>query len=233
MKQESSHPTNAKGRPSRRKAAAGHSKGNGGQARRARALATEASLVRSAREIFERDGFVNARILDIAENAEVAYGSFYTYFDSKEEIFRAVAHAVAEDMYSNAYPPQSEEGGQPSALVRIEEANRRYLESYARNAKVWAVIHQVATFDDFARELLREIRLRFVKRAAQALKRRQEDGLAPRDVDPELAADLLGGMIENYAYLHLALDDPASPAELDRVIAEATRIWARAIDLKP
>ncbi|MFC9357248.1 TetR/AcrR family transcriptional regulator [Rhodococcus sp. NPDC057014] len=197
-----------------------------------RALATEASLVRSAREIFERDGFVSARIVDIAENAGVAYGSFYTYFDSKEEIFRAVALAVAEDMYSNAYPHQADDG-QQTTLSRIEDANRRYLQAYARNAKTWAVIHQVATFDDFARELLREIRLRFVGRAAQALRRRQEEGLAPSGIDPELAADLLGGMIENYAYLHLALDDSVAPSELERVVAETTRIWARAIELRP
>jgi AcrR family transcriptional regulator len=54
---------------------------------------TRARLVKAAKEVFERDGFLEARIVDIAKRAKVSYGAFYHYFDSKEQIFREVAEA--------------------------------------------------------------------------------------------------------------------------------------------
>ncbi len=57
---------------------------------------TRARLVSAAKEVFERDGFLDARISDIAERAGLSHGSFYHYFESKEEVFREVAAEVDE-----------------------------------------------------------------------------------------------------------------------------------------
>jgi AcrR family transcriptional regulator len=57
---------------------------------------TRARLVSAAKEVFEQDGFLDARISDIAERAGLSHGSFYHYFDSKEEVFREVAAEVEE-----------------------------------------------------------------------------------------------------------------------------------------
>ena len=57
---------------------------------------TRARLVDAAKQVFERDGFLDARIVDIAETAGLAPGTFYHYFDSKEQIFREVAEAQEE-----------------------------------------------------------------------------------------------------------------------------------------
>src|SRR5262245_32537914 len=52
---------------------------------------TRSKLLVAAREIFSRTGFFEVRITDITARAGVASGTFYTYFDSKEELFREVA----------------------------------------------------------------------------------------------------------------------------------------------
>ncbi len=57
---------------------------------------TRARLVVAAKEVFEQDGFLEARISDIAERAGLSHGSFYHYFESKEEVFREVALEVDE-----------------------------------------------------------------------------------------------------------------------------------------
>jgi AcrR family transcriptional regulator len=57
---------------------------------RARGLRSRAALVRAARAVFERDGFLEARIVDICAEAGIATGSFYTYFKTKEDAFAAV-----------------------------------------------------------------------------------------------------------------------------------------------
>ena len=61
-----------------------------------RGTRTRASLVAAARAVFERDGYLASRVTDIADEARVAHGTFYTYFDSKDEVFAAVLHELQE-----------------------------------------------------------------------------------------------------------------------------------------
>ncbi|MGH7857254.1 MAG: TetR/AcrR family transcriptional regulator, partial [Candidatus Binatia bacterium] len=90
---------------------------------------TRARLIAAAKKVFERDGFLEARIVDIAETAKVAPGTFYHYFDSKEEIFREVAEAQERRLTApHDEPPGSSQ--HDSATERIRKANRRYLERY-------------------------------------------------------------------------------------------------------
>ena len=65
-------------------------------------IETRARLIAAAKEVFERDGFLDARISDIAEQAGLSHGSFYHYFESKEEVFREVAAGVEERLQGAA-----------------------------------------------------------------------------------------------------------------------------------
>lgn len=59
----------------------------------ARGLKTWVSLLEAAEQEFGEKGFHEAAITGITQRAGVAMGTFYVYFKSKEEIFRAlVAH---------------------------------------------------------------------------------------------------------------------------------------------
>jgi len=58
--------------------------------RQRRALLTRQQLVRSARDIFTRDGFQHARIEDIAAKAGKTRGAFYANFKDKEDVFFAI-----------------------------------------------------------------------------------------------------------------------------------------------
>jgi AcrR family transcriptional regulator len=55
-----------------------------------RGLVTRRELVLSAREIFARDGFENARLEDIASNIGKTRGALYDNFKNKEEVFYAI-----------------------------------------------------------------------------------------------------------------------------------------------
>jgi AcrR family transcriptional regulator len=56
----------------------------------ARGERTRSALVAAARRVFERDGFQESRLTDITAEANCSTGTFYTYFQSKEEILDAV-----------------------------------------------------------------------------------------------------------------------------------------------
>src|SRR5882762_2233555 len=98
-----------------------------------RGTRTRQLLVRAAREVFERDGFLAARITDIASAAGVAAGSFYTYFTSKEDAFAALMEQISEEML---HPRLREIADYDDPVAVIEAANRAYLSAYRRNAKL-------------------------------------------------------------------------------------------------
>ena len=64
-----------------------------------RGARTRQAILTSARTVFERDGFLEARISDITATASIAQGSFYRYFNSKDEVFRELIDDVAHELY--------------------------------------------------------------------------------------------------------------------------------------
>src|SRR5438034_9648957 len=59
------------------------------------------SILRAATRVFARNGYFNSKVADIAREADVADGTVYLYFKSKEEILHSifdqnVAEAIAE-----------------------------------------------------------------------------------------------------------------------------------------
>jgi AcrR family transcriptional regulator len=191
--------------------------------RTARGARTRARLVAAARTVFERDGYLDARLVDIAAEANAAAGSFYTYFANKEEIFAA----VLEDMQEEMLHPNIGETTEGGDLVEvIEAANRAYLEAYERNAKLMGVLEQVATIDDNVRELRRARGRALAQRNARSIRDLQQRGIADPDIDPLLAAAALGSMVGRMAYSTYVMGEKWKREEL---VATLTRLWARAL----
>jgi AcrR family transcriptional regulator len=186
---------------------------------------TRAALVAAARTVFERDGFLDARITDIAKEAGVAAGSFYTYFDSKEEIFRAVVEAVQEDWL---HPRLRERLGDDDPFALIDAANRDYLLAYKRNARLMALFEQVAQIDDEFRELRRKRGAAFVRRNAKMIRRLQESGRADPDLDPLIAARALSGMVGRIAYSVYNLGERIP---FEHLVTTLNQLWANALKL--
>jgi AcrR family transcriptional regulator len=193
--------------------------------RSARGVRTRARLVEAARTVFERDGFLDARITDITKEAGVASGSFYTYFDGKEEIFRAVVEQVQEDML---HPRLRERLGEEDPLALIEAANRDYLLAYKRNARLMALFEQVAQIDDDFRELRRKRGAAFVRRNAKMIRELQESGRADPDLDPLIAAHALSGMVGRIAYSVFNLGERIP---FERLVGTLNQLWANALKL--
>src|SRR6185503_4661309 len=57
---------------------------------RRRAEARPAEIVQAADQVFSEKGFAAARLDDIAARAGVSKGALYLYFETKQDLFRAV-----------------------------------------------------------------------------------------------------------------------------------------------
>ncbi|MGK5555173.1 TetR/AcrR family transcriptional regulator [Actinomadura kijaniata] len=192
-----------------------------------RGMRTRQALITAAREVFERDGYLDARISDITGTAGVASGSFYTYFTDKEEVFAAVVEQVNEEML---HPHLRERTGITDPRLLIDAANREYLRSYRRNARLMALFEQVAQIDENFRRLRVERGDAFVQRNARMIRALQERGEADPDLDPLMTAYALSAMVSRMAYWVYVAEQPVP---FERLLTTLNQIWANALGMKP
>lgn len=191
---------------------------------------TRTRLLDAATAVFAEVGFLEARISDIAERAGLSHGSFYHYFDSKEQIFREVA-----DAQEALLTAPGEQAAQPaeapvSDLERIRRGNRRYLERYRDNGPIMGVIEEVSRYDTHVNEARIRRQRHYAEQAEASIRRLQAEGRADSEIDPAIAALALGSMVGRFAELWLieSWDD----FDLDHVTDQLTRLWANAIGLQ-
>ncbi|QWC86724.1 TetR/AcrR family transcriptional regulator [Nocardioidaceae bacterium] len=191
----------------------------------ARGARTRSSLVAAARTVFERDGYLAARLVDIAAEAGVATGTFYTWFAGKEEVFAAVLDAAREDML---HPGEAHVEDTDDPVAVIEASTRAYLEAYRRNARLMVLQEQVATIDaDFRAQRL-ERGDAFIRRNARSIERLQRRGLADARLDPVMTATALSSMVSRLAYSAFGL---GADWTVDQLVETCTLLWANALGL--
>lgn len=194
--------------------------------RSAKGARTRARLLDAARTVFERDGFLGARISDITATAGLSQGSFYHYFDSKEQIFREVA---TEQEARLTAPPDVVTPKPASPRAAIGEANRRYLERYRDAARLMGTIEQVSRYDEHVNAARFATMQHFVQRAERSIRSLQQQGLADRALDATFAADALGAMVARFAELMLVQN--YRDYDFDDAIEQLTRLWANALGI--
>jgi AcrR family transcriptional regulator len=193
----------------------------------AKGLRTRERLLTGARTAFEKRGsYVETRISDIVEESGVAYGTFYTYFDSKEELFFELAVDVVHEMYVQG--TSKYRGKDP--LKRIESANREFMNSYRTHAAMMTIIEQAAAIFPELRGLRRRLRQGFVDRIAANLERWSRQGLIDRELSPSTAAHALVSMTDNFGYLWFVLGESFDE---EQAIGTLTRLWVNALGLRP
>jgi len=183
--------------------------------------------VAAARRVFERDGYLDTRVADIAAEADLAHGSFYTYFSSKQSVFLAIVREIGRQIREAVAPSPAD--GDLDTYEALDRSNRRYLDAYRANSVIWALVEQVATIDPEIHRIRLLGRRQHVDRVAMTIRRWQERGLADRSVDPHTTAGALVCMLSNFAYWWLAGGDTYQDDAAARTLTE---IWARAVGLR-
>lgn len=196
-----------------------------GQPVTARGARTQAALKAAARMLFESKGFQDTSVNQIAMLAEVSHGTFYTYFDSKEAIFSAVATEMSDDFMAvmSDQPPPG-----PDVSARIERANRGYLIAYQRNGAMMAAYEQATTLSPTLAGIRQEGRERWIDRNARAIGRWQREGIVSCRVDPRRAGEILGSMVDRTAYVSIVIK---RDLDLEATVQELTRLYCNALGI--
>jgi AcrR family transcriptional regulator len=194
-----------------------------------RGAKTRERLLEAAKQIFEEDGFLDARISDIAQRAEVAHGSFYYYFESKEEIFREVAAAVDEQLSAPLGHIILASSKVP-ARERIREAIAQHFESYRAEARLMGVIEEVSRHDEQVNAMRMERHRRYAEQITESIRKLQRHGLADPELDPVVAAAALGAL--TYRFAEIWLVEGAVECSFDDAVDQVARMFENALQLR-
>jgi len=189
---------------------------------------TRYKLLVAAERVFDKIGFLDARVADIAAEAGVAHGTFYTYFDSKNDIFRAVLTEFLPPIYQ-----ASDYGGgeSPTPYQRVEFGNRRFFEVYRGQAKMLALLEQAATFDPEVSKLRKKLRHTAERRIRASIIGMQDRGEVDPQLNPEIAASCLVSMATHSFYTWLVMDE--RDYDPDEAVITLSRLWSSALGLTP
>ena len=158
---------------------------------------TRGRLLEAGSAVFAERGFHAARVDDVVKSARTSHGTFYLYFSSKEDLFRALATEVAAEMAALAgeFPLLPPTGAGPAA---VREWLGRFADLYERAGAVIQAWTEAEISDtDFGRiggKLVRE----FIGRIAAGIRP------AAPDLDALQAATAIVAMIERTYYLYVS-----------------------------
>lgn len=193
--------------------------------------ATRRSFQEAARRVFERDGYLNARLSDIADEAGKSMASFYNYFESKEALLAELAADFDAELQTRVAEPFRADRPPQEAL---RDAIAAFYRHYQHRLPEAIGIFQASMVNpDFAAQW-REIRTNGVRTIAVGIRRAQSDGFAP-GLDPLLAASALSSMIEHFCWVWMAAqgdatDIDAAAADFDeRAIETLWQLWSHAL----
>jgi len=188
-------------------------------------LATRQRLLEAARSVFARDGFVNARMADIATEGGLSLGALYRYFENKEDLFEHLVVDIHEELFTASRASEHRFAVEPFAALR--EANLGYLSHYYEHRDVMRVLVEASTVDPRFREIWWGMRARHSARFLQAA--HDDFGITDLDgIDAAIAADAMTCLVEQTAYVWYAHEElHERDVSLVQAAEVVTRAWHR------
>lgn len=169
------------------------------------------AILAKAIEAFAKDGFQNADVQIIAEEAGVGYGTVYRYFRTKEELFWAATYVVLEQLGAHVRESISGCRGAIEALRAAGLAYVSFLEAHPEYLAVF--VESRAEFHGRIPPLHREFHHNLVQLLVEILER----GIAKREMRPLDARSVvnsLGSVLYGVTMFGCYVQDQCTMSEL-------------------
>jgi AcrR family transcriptional regulator len=180
---------------------------------------TRLALMRAAQTVFAREGFMNADIAHIVEEAGKGKGTFYLYFDSKLHLLNAMVEAFADELH------QADGLRQPSnPPEQIDAVLAAIWSTYKRHASTFRALADASSKHPEFAEKFRALRSEALRDFAGMVRARQAAGFC-RHMDADYAAVALEQMVCHSIYDWLAegpgilADEAAERRAFDTLVA--------------
>lgn len=187
-------------------------------------------IVDAAVRLAEKGGFDAVRLRDVAERSDVALGTLYKYFRSKQDILLFALNEELERL-ERAMVQRPPAGRRP--LVRVTDFFRRATRALTQNPHfARAVLRSLATGDPDTALKIAEVQLRITRFIVAALRGEAPDLAAPLDVAAgESRERAIGFTLQNVWFS--ALVGWSAGLHSERAVTEHVRMAAELILKQP
>lgn len=176
-----------------------------------------AEIVRAAMEVFAERGFAAAKLDDIAARAGVSKGALYLYFETKEDLFRAVVGQVVAPNIAQVKAMAAAHPGPFSDLIRgLAEHVTTMVQTTPVGGVVKMVIGEARNFPELARVWHDDLVSQALAAVAAAVEAAQARGEVkpgdPRTYALQLISPLLVGVIWRETFVPVGAEPFDLPA---------------------
>jgi AcrR family transcriptional regulator len=188
---------------------------------RRRAEARPVEIVRAAYEVFAEKGFAAARLDDIAQRAGVSKGALYLYFETKEDIFKAVVKdAVAPNIgaietFALSFPGPFEQ------LIRMMAPRLAMLADQSNMGKVIKmVVGESGNFPEIARVWHDDIIVKGIGLLTSLIARAQERGQVRAGDPRQYALTIIGPLLTAVIFRETFVPVGAKPFDIPALMQQ-------------
>ena len=149
-------------------------------------------ILAAAVKVFADKGFHASRVGDIAEEAGIAYGLVYHYYESKEDLLETIFRTTWTEMLARI--GEVEEAGVPAAEA-VRQVTALLLRTWRRDPDLVRVLVREVTRNQHIQREIEEI-TQAMEALERIIQRGQESGEFRSELDPRLGAVVFYGALE-------------------------------------
>lgn len=151
-------------------------------------------IIDAATKIFAKKGFHQAKISEIAREAQIADGTIYIYFENKDDILISLFEEQMNAVLDNMVEKISE---QNNPIKKLEKFALTHLQLIEQNKNLAEIIQvEIRQSSKFMKEYKNEKFAQYLDLIGDIIKEGQEKGIFKKDVIPGVAKRAYFGALD-------------------------------------
>jgi AcrR family transcriptional regulator len=153
-------------------------------------------IVRAGRSLLKENGLAALQMRDVARRADIALGTVYTYFPTKEALFAALYAERLDQMLNDLTPLLSSTTDLEELFVVVATSYRDVYAEFGKDLDVLSVIGERSQVDRATREQLAASSTRLLDEARKAV---QSAGVSDIEVALGLLWSTVTGLADHFS----------------------------------
>ena len=151
-------------------------------------------IIDAATKIFAKKGFHQARISEIAREAQIADGTIYIYFENKDDILISLFEEQMNAVLDNMVEKISE---QNNPIKKLEKFALTHLQLIEQNKNLAEIIQvEIRQSSKFMKEYKNEKFTQYLDLVGKIIQEGQENGVFKKEVIPGVAKRAFFGALD-------------------------------------